>query len=424
MIGHHIARGQAARNGIDRRQPAMGLAFQEMRAGIAERFRQRFDRRVDQFLVAEIGEGQRVGSGDQPVQHTMPADIVPRTFDVDAAAAEGFGHPPRARNLVAPERLIEQDRHPQVMRRAVEIGNVLYHRMAQQFAVPAHRGEPRVRQAHHNQIVFLGDRPLAVHHVDGVAAGIRLADLQNPVVQLDVGFDFTLQAMDELLVAILDRVEADIALHIHHKVLQGVEPVGVVRLGGDVRARHHFQETLRNRIGNFAVQQLLGADVRPRMLVVVRADAFIVFGRRHHLGAQLAEILDRLRGLLAVFAAHAGNVVEQFAVKLNLLGVHRNGLQSEMLDQFAQRVGTRHRVVVDFGDARLVHRRRGVEFFRQYLTADAIRCLVNGDTAKRPKFLLEVPSAHQPAWATANYCQIEHDVLRPSPASHSGLEPV
>ena len=136
-----------------------------------------------------------------------------------------------------------------------------------------------MRQAHHDQIVFLGDRPLAVHHVDGVAAGVCLADLENPVVQLDVGFDLALQAMDELLVAILDRVEADIALHIHHEVLQGIQPIGVVRLGGDVGTRHHFQEALRNRICDFAVQQFLGADVRPRMLVVVRADAFIVFGR-------------------------------------------------------------------------------------------------------------------------------------------------
>jgi hypothetical protein len=58
----------------------MRLAFEEMRAGIAERGRQRFQRGVDQGLVAEIGEGQRVGARDQPVQDAVLADIVPRAL--------------------------------------------------------------------------------------------------------------------------------------------------------------------------------------------------------------------------------------------------------------------------------------------------------------------------------------------------------
>ena len=402
----------------------MSLAFEEMRAGVAEGFRQRLDCRIDQLLVAEIGECQRIGARDQPVQHAVAADIVPRTFDVNAAAAERLGHPPRARNLVAPERLVEQDRDAQIVSRTIEVSDVLDHRMAQQFAVPVHGGQPRMRQAHHDEVVLLGDRPLAVHHVDGVAPGIRLADLQNPMVQLNVGLDFTSQAVDELLVAVLDRVEANVAVHIHHEVLQRIEPVGVVRLGGDVRPRHHFQEALGDRIGDFAVQQFLGAHVGPGMFVVVCADALIVFRGRHHLGAELAEILDRLGGLRAVFAAHTRHVVQQFAVKLHLLGVHRDGLQAEMLDQLPQRIRTRHRVVIDLGDARLVHRRRGIEFLGQDFPADAIGRLVDRDAAKRPKFLLEVPGAHQATRATAYNRKIEHVVLRPSPGARSGFKPV
>ena len=69
--------------------------------GIAERGRQRLQCGVDQFLIAEIGERQRVGTGDQPVQHAVLADIVTRAFVVDAAAAERFRHEPCARDLLA-----------------------------------------------------------------------------------------------------------------------------------------------------------------------------------------------------------------------------------------------------------------------------------------------------------------------------------
>ena len=151
------------------------------------------------------------------------------------------------------------------------------------------------------------------------------------------------------------------------------------------------------------------------MLVVVGADAFVIFDRRHHLGAALAERLDRIGGLGAVFAAHARHVVQQFAVELHLLGIHRNGLQAEMLDQFAQRIGAGHRVVVDFGDAGLVHRGRGIERAGDDLAAEPVGRLEDGDAAEVAELLLEIPGAHQPARAAANDCKIEHVV--PSVAS-------
>ena len=230
VVGHDVARRQAAGHRVDRRQPAMDLALDEMLARIAERGRQRLQRGIDQFLVAEIGEGQRVGARDQPVQHAVLADVVARAFVVDAAAAERLRHEPGARNLLAPERLVEQDRDAQIMRRPVEIGDVLDHRLAQLLAVPSHGREPGVRQAHQHEIEVPRLRSLAVHHVELVAAGRGLADLEHAVIELDVGVDFGLQALDQLFIAVLDRIQADIAVDIHHEVLQRIEPVGVVRL--------------------------------------------------------------------------------------------------------------------------------------------------------------------------------------------------
>lgn len=192
------------------------------------------------------------------------------------------------------------------------------------------------------------------------------------MIELDVGIDLRLEALDDLLVAVLDGVEADIAVDIHQIVLERVEPVGVVALGGDIGARHHLEKSFCGLVLDLLVEHLLGRLVGPGVLVVVRADAFVVLDRRHLLGTTLAERLDCGRSLRAVFAAHAGDVVEELAAELHLLGVHRNGLQAKMLDQLAQRVGPGHRVVVDLRNARLVHCGCGIEFARDDLAAEPV----------------------------------------------------
>ena len=109
-----------------------------------------------------------------------------------------------------------------------------------------------------HQIEIPGFRSLAVHHVELVAALRGLADLEDAVVELDVGVDLGLQALDQLLVAVLDRIQPDIAVDIHHEVLQRIEAVGIVALGGDVGARHHLEEALGGGVLDFAVEQFLG----------------------------------------------------------------------------------------------------------------------------------------------------------------------
>ena len=79
-----------------------------------------------------------------------------------------------------------------------------------------------------------------------------------------------------------------------------------------------------------------------------------------------------------------------------------------MLDQLAQRVGSGHRVVVDLGNAGLVHRGRAVEFARDDLAAEAVRRLEDGDAAEVAEFALQIPGAHQPPGAAAYDSQVEH----------------
>src|SRR5207248_9432922 len=80
-----------------------------------------------------------------------------------------------------------------------------------------------------------------------------------------------------------------------------------------------------------------------------------------------------------------------------------------MLEQLPQRIGTRHRVIVDLGNAGLVHRGRGIEFARDDLAAEPVGCLVDGDAAEVAELALQIPSAHQPAGAAAYDCEIKHE---------------
>ena len=146
VVRHHVPHWDAARNGVHRGHPAMHLRLDQMREGIAQRGRQRFQRRLDQRLVVEIGIGQRVDAGDQPVEHAVAADIVPGALDIDAAAAEALRHEPGALDLALPERLVEQRGDAQVMRRPVEMGEMAAHALAQPAFAEIDGTEPVVRR--------------------------------------------------------------------------------------------------------------------------------------------------------------------------------------------------------------------------------------------------------------------------------------
>ena len=46
-----------------------------------------------------------------------------------------------------------------------------------------------MRQAHQHEVEVARLRPLAVHHLELIAAGRRLADGEHAVIELDVGVD-------------------------------------------------------------------------------------------------------------------------------------------------------------------------------------------------------------------------------------------
>ena len=120
-------------------------------------------------------------------------------------------------------------------------------------------------------------------------------------------------------------------------------------------------------------------------------------GNGHSVMVMVPELVDLEENLDAPIPKK----FEQLAAELHLLCVHRDRLQAEMLDQLAQRIRPRHRVIVDFGNAGLVHRGRRIELARDDLAADAIGRFEDGDAALVAEFLLQIPGAHQTARPSA-----------------------
>ena len=173
MRGAQIAHRESARLSTDRSGPSMYFAFEEVVAGFAvEVIWQRLERAPDERLIVGVTERQRVGTRQEPAEHAVSAGIVPGAFVVDAAAAEGVEHEPRTGEATAPERLVEEDRDPQIVARPVVVRDVLSHRASQPLAIPFNCVEPRVRQRDDHCI------EVVLHHASALPGGNDVAPVR------------------------------------------------------------------------------------------------------------------------------------------------------------------------------------------------------------------------------------------------------
>ncbi len=151
------------------------------------------------------------------------------------------------------------------------------------------------------------------------------------------------------------------------------------------------------------------------MIIVVLADALIILERAHFLRHRLAEGEDRVGGLVAIALAHVADAIDDMAINAQGIGIHRHGLEAEAFDQFAQRVRPDHRVIIDFGDALLIHRAALAECLGDDLATQPVGRLEDRDLGQIADFFLDVEGVHQPAGAAANNRQFDHGVFRSCP---------
>jgi hypothetical protein len=94
MVRAHIPQRVAARNGVDRREPAVHGGLSHLGPAVAERGGQCIEHSLNERRMIEIGKGEGIVAGDQPAEHAMRCHVVACALVVDAAAAEGVAHPP------------------------------------------------------------------------------------------------------------------------------------------------------------------------------------------------------------------------------------------------------------------------------------------------------------------------------------------
>src|SRR5215471_19935150 len=74
---------------------------------------------LDQRLIVQIAERQGITAGQQPPEHAIAPSVVPGAFVVDTTAIKRIAHEPCVGDVLAPERVLEQERNAQIMRRPV-----------------------------------------------------------------------------------------------------------------------------------------------------------------------------------------------------------------------------------------------------------------------------------------------------------------
>ena len=152
-----LADGVAAGQGVERSRPSVDPAFEVEVSPMRDRPGQGIEGHGDQVVIVVIGQGQGVVAGEQPAQHAEGIAGMPGALVIDAAAAERVHHEVRAGHMFSPERLPEQEAHPQVVCRPVVTGEVLFHRPAKLAAAPFQALHPVIGQGkdHHVERMIL-----------------------------------------------------------------------------------------------------------------------------------------------------------------------------------------------------------------------------------------------------------------------------
>ena len=148
------------------------------------------------------------------------AEIMPRTFVVNAASIEGIEHPPGPIQIFAPERALEQQGRPQIMTRPVEIGDMIDHRPLKLGASPVDNRKRGQRQRQHDKV--------GIDHLNRTACPtVRRTVLSSMgctectgVLSRTSASRWSRQSMNDLLVAAIDRIDVKISIDVHEDVLQ------------------------------------------------------------------------------------------------------------------------------------------------------------------------------------------------------------
>ena len=397
-----------ARPRADRPEPAMDVPFEEMLAGGPHLGGQGVERLLDQLGVAEFAGGNGVAAGEQPGEDAERADVVPRALVVNAAAAEGVDHEERFVDRLAPERLAEEERNPQVVGGVVVVREVRLDRALEHVAAPIEAGQPGRRQRDGHGVELLGAR-LALAAVGDL---IRIADcaLFDPVdgrFKLDPRGDGVAEGVDQPLHAALDRVELAVLGIVDEVVVDPVKRVHPLGLGREVAVHQDLQVAPRGLVGDL-VEDRLERATEPGVIVVGGPRSVVKVAVLADRVGQRVEVLDRLRRCLAEVEDQVGMGAEDMAVEDDGAALHADDGQAEdLLDEEPQGVLA---VLVELRRAGLVGDGRVVEELGHDLATEPGRGLEDGDVERLGAALPEEKRREEAPGPSADDGDPSHDL--------------
>src|SRR5437667_9154578 len=132
----------ATRQAIDRIEPTMHPALDEILVPMCQLRGQRVEHLGDQFLFAQIAQGRSIVPRHQPAQHAIAAGLLPGAFVIHATPAESVEQKIVTLDAPAPERFVEQEADAQVMGRMVVKSVMVAHSLSQLLPAPLKERTP------------------------------------------------------------------------------------------------------------------------------------------------------------------------------------------------------------------------------------------------------------------------------------------
>ena len=334
VAGLRLAHRKAGRETAHRVDPAFHLPFEEQLAGSGEATRQRVEHPVDESGVALIAEHRRCLAADQPAEDAEFATVEAGALVVDAAAAERVEHEERAGDLVAPERLLEEDADAEIVGGVIVERVMGVHRPGQRVAAPVDGRDPAVRQGDDDRLV-LRDRLLAaVPALDDVVRVRQLLDARHRRLEADIGVDPSSELLSEPFDAAVDGVELHVVGLVHQVVLEAIHRVGLVGLRGQIAVDGHFDVATGD--GVLDLFEEVAEGLASKWIGVVFAPVgLVVLGRRDQRARPGNEALEFTTRRFPEDSTDVVEVTQDVAIEHDRAAAHLAGPKSKLINEFS-----------------------------------------------------------------------------------------
>ena len=266
-------------------------------------------------------------------------------------------------------------------------------RLGQSVALVFDRQQVAVGQGDDHEIEFVLPRLSLVDGTDTefLSGFGHAGDL---LLQPNRGGNSGSEFLREPFVAALNAVQVHVGGVVHQVILQTIRHTGSSGFGSQIAVDQVLDVAPRVRLGNVR-DECIESVALGRRSGPLRVVGVVELLGGHAVLGQPVELLDSLVCLRAELIPDVIHVGEDLVIHDHRRTSHLPDRESQLRDQFLQRVFIKHRVVIELRSPGFVVYGNGTELRRQNLATQSRAGLVQGDLYRTMSHLLQRIGRHQ-----------------------------